>query len=162
MTVDPRVTLAIVQAELARARRLGQSFGWEFSPLNEAIPSFTVKMKSLVDGEVYVVELQLDNYKEWPPYTDFVNPLTGERGTKRCYPRDGHPEGGSLFHETPCICHPSCRKAYGKYRGPHGDWDGQITNWQAISGNIRSIPDILLQIQARINDRNSYRGRMEK
>jgi len=162
MAVDPKITLAIIEKELAIAKHLGRHQGWEFGSLDAARPTFLVKMKSPIDGEEYHVEFQLDDYREMPPFIEFIHPTTGERGTRRCYPKDQHPEGGSIFHDTPCICHPSSRKAYGKYRGPHADWDAQITNWPAQAKGLTTIAEILQMIQARISDRTSYKGRMEK
>ena len=162
MSVDREITLAVVKKELAIARRLGRHHGWEFSPLNEEKPSFTLLVRSPIDGERYHIDFELDDYKEFPAYIEFIDPSTGERGTRRCYPLDAHPEGGSIFHPMPCICHPCSRKAYGKYQGPHGDWDAQITNWQYLAKGLTTVPEILLMIQARISDRSSYKGRMEK
>lgn len=162
MPVDRQVTVAIVERELAAARRLGAHYGWKFSSVVAEKPSFYVTIQSAIDKEVYHVDFELDDYKEMPPYIEFINPATGERGSKRCYPMDTHPEGGAIFHAMPCICHPCSRKAYARYRGPHADWDAQISNWQALAKGLTGIPEILLMIQARINDPGGYKGRMEK
>lgn len=163
MPVDRMVSLAIIQRELAAAQRLGQHHGWVFSPFDEARLSFSVKLTSLVDGQEYHLEFVMDDYKELPAFIEFFDLKTGERGTKRCYPRDQRSgsEGG-IFHETPCICHQSNRKAYAKYGGPHADWMPQISNWVAHAGGLTTIGDILQMIQARINDKASYKGGMQK
>lgn len=160
MAVDTEITLRIVEQELASAKRIGERFGWEFTPIEEEVPLFTVAMDSTVDDQMYHLEFRLDDYKELPPYIEFFDPSTGQRGTKACYPQDRSQGDGSLFHATPCICHPCCRKAYGRHGGPHNDWDGQISNWQNIAGNITDLSAMLLMIQARMNDPEHYQGRM--
>lgn len=166
MPVDRNVTLAIIRKELAAARHLGRHHGWVFSDLDEEKPGFTVKLVSPVDDEEYHVEFQLDDYKELPPFIEFFIPATpeqaGERGTKRCYPRDQRSGNeGSIFHEAPCICHQSSRKAYQR-GGPHQDWMPQISNWVTHAGGLTTLADILQMIQARISDPATYKGRMAK
>lgn len=163
MPVDRNVSLAIIRKELAAAQRLGRHHGWVFSDLDEGRPSFTVKLTSPVDKEEYNIEFLLDNYKELPPFIEFFDPKTKERGTRRCYPKDqrGGNEG-SIFHETPCICHQSNRKAYKDYGGPHQDWMPNLSNWVSHAGGLITVGDILQMIQARISDKDTYKGRMQK
>jgi len=161
MTVAHEISVRIVEEEYRRARRIGQGFGWKFSDLDPSVPSFTVQVLSSIDRQSYVLEFACDNYKEWPPYIEFIHPETGERGTKRCYPLDSAPEGGAMFHLTPCICFPCSRKAYGRWQGPHPDWNDRIENWVAMSGAITTLADMILMVHSRINMENSYHGRME-
>ncbi len=162
MTVARDVTLAILEAEIRRAKRIGAQFGWEFTKIDLDGPRFTVRLLSAIDQEVYVMEFICDDYKEIPPNIEFIHPDTGERGTRRCYPRDAAPDGGSIFRTTPCICHQCCRKAYGLDGGPHADWNPDIKNWMKFAGGIITVGDMILMVQTRISLEGSYQGRMEK
>ena len=63
-----------------------------------------------------ILEVQCDNYTEWPPLLEFIDPDTKESGTKHAYPRGND----SFFNDQlPCICNPCSRKSYKEYGGPH-------------------------------------------
>lgn len=158
MTVDVRTSLTIVREELANCQQDRLRYGWDVSEIDEANQTFTVRMKSPVDDQLYIIEIKFDNYKEWPLYIDFIDPATGEKGTKKAYPTNSKFDG--FFHGMPCICHPASRKAYKDYNGPHNDWN--ITGWQQNSGvgTLTDIRAILRAIYSRISDPDKYAGRM--
>ncbi len=112
-------------------------------------------MKSKVDGEKYIFEFSLDHYRELPPSIELVHPLTGERGTRRCYPGGGR----GYFHNNPVICAPWNRKAYASHGGPHSDW--AASQWASCRPNHSRLGDILVLLQELIDDRATYTGRME-
>lgn len=160
MTVDPTVSLALVQAELAVVNQRAVQFGWDVSGLEESSLTFTVRMKSRLDGQEFLVELVCGDYKERPPYIEFIHPTTHERGVLSAYPKDNAGDAGGIFHAQPCICHPCSRKAY-EAGGPHvQDWGPKMKDWVSASGGITTLVDILLMIQARLNLEGSYGGRM--
>lgn len=152
MSVDPEISRQIVTEELAAMAPVADSYSWE---VRADLPSLTVtvKMKSRLDGQVYVVEARCDGYKAIPPYFEFIHPETGERGTARCYPADG-----SFFHSTPCLCVQWNRKAYRDHGGPHGDW--VMANWASARPGTTSLGDMIHLIQTQINRQGIYRGRM--
>ena len=154
MSVDPEISKRIIEEELQIMAPLITSYGWEVSTdLPNLIVSVT--MKSVVDNEVYIVEAKCDDYKELPPYFEFVHSVTNERGTKRSYPADG-----SFFHPTPCICVQWNRKAYNAHGGPHGDWP--MPNWLSYRPGMTTLGDFFHLVQRQINNKQMYRGRMEK
>ncbi len=157
MSVDPRTSLRIVRKELKDCEGDSKRFGWKISEIDEANQSFTVEMKSPVDNEVYIIEIKFDNYKEWPLLIEFVDPSTGEKGTRRAYPVS---RNDGFFNNRPCICHPCCRKAYREYTGLHSDWN--MVGWQDNPqvGALTNIRAILLAIYSRISKPNIYGGRM--
>lgn len=160
MTVDPAVSLAIVKAELGIVVQRAPQFGWNLSHLDEATRTFTVEMTSTLDGQKYLVELRCDDYKEKPPFIEFIHPVTLQRGVPSAYPKDNAGDAGGIFHTQPCICHPCSRKAY-ETGGPHlNDWGPRMKDWVSLSGGITTLVDILLMIQCRLNFEGSYAGRM--
>lgn len=159
MSVDPRISLTIVQKELQECQKDAARFKWVISEIDERNQLFTIKMTSPSDGEEFIVEMKFDNYKEWPLLIEFIDSKNGERGTKRAYPSE-QGNYGNLFHGYPCICHPCSRKAYQGYGDVHKEWD--LTNWQQNSqvGLLKTIPAISRAIYARISNPNIYKGRM--
>ncbi len=159
MTVDARTSLDIVRVELRNCEEDCTRYRWMLSTIDEKNQGFTVVMKSPIDGELYIIVIKFDNYKEWPLHIEFVDPGTGERGTKSAYPAPNDKIGG-FFHEKPCICHPCSRKAYQGYTDLHNDWS--IVGWQQHQqvGALTDIRAILLAIYHRISNPEVYRGRM--
>lgn len=159
MTVDPSISLAIVKKELEDCREDSSVYGWEISEPDESTQTFTVKMRSPLDKEEYLIEIKFDNYKEYPLLIEFINPKTGERGVKSAYPANND----SFFHTFPCICHPCSRKAYQQFvaGAPHpiGDW--QFAGWQSNpqTGSLKNIRAILRAINSRISNPELYKGR---
>lgn len=152
MTVDPEITRQIIKEEVEAMRPLASTYGWE---VIMSLPDLTVtvKMRSAVDGQTYIVEARCDGYKALPPYFEFIHHETKERGTQRCYP-----VGGSFFHPTPCICVQWNRKAYRDVGGPHADW--KMTDWMSARPGMTMLGDMFHLIQREINNPNQYHGRM--
>ena len=157
MAVDKSVSLSIVKSELDKCQFYADKYGWEILTLDEELLSFKVKMVSRIDKEVFIVFFKCDNYREWPLYIDFIDPISGKEGIKNAYPlsNDG------FFHGSVLICHPCSRKAYKELGGPHGDW--KMTCWETDSkiGALKNIPSILQAIYERISRPEIYRGRMK-
>lgn len=114
-------------------------------------------------GDLFIVEIRCDDYKEKPPFFEFVDPDTGERGTRRAYPKSTD----SFFHDSgPCICAPFSRKAYRSVvsTGPHGDW--AFGDWQTSTANnvnwsnYSKLGDMLGLIYTRLSRPDLYKGRM--
>jgi hypothetical protein len=114
-------------------------------------------MKSPIDKEVYIIEIKYDNYKESPLDIEFIDPVTGERGTKNAYP-SGKGTTGSFFHPSPAICHPCCRKAYKP--NLHAQWGNVAWQLNPQVGSLTTLKGILLAIYFRISNEDEYAGRM--
>lgn len=152
MSVDPTITQQMIQAELEAMAPLASSYDWEVVPDLSNL-TITIKMRSTIDNQVYIVEARCDGYKALPPIFEFIHPETGERGTHQCYPA-----GGTFFHSTPCICVQWNRKAYQQLGGPHGDWN--MTAWIDARPGMTTLGDMFHLIQTQINKQGQYRGRM--
>jgi len=157
MSVDPDISRRIVKEELQAMAPLVASYGWE---VVTDFPNITVsvKMRSVIDSEIYTLEAICDDYKELPPFFEFIHPGTKERGTKRCYPVDG-----SFFIQhngNPCLCVQWNRKAYGTHGGPHNEW--QMSNWMSLRPGMIVLGDFYHLVQLQINNRQKYKGRMEQ
>lgn len=154
MAVDKEISKEIIRAELNQIQPLIKTSGWTLEEKMEEL-SLTISLRSSVDNEEYIMEFRCDNYKEWPPFIEFIDPATGEKGIRRAYPKNGN----GFFHQHPCICAQFNRKAYSQYGGPHGDWD--IGNWMNLRPEVGTLGDIIILIQRLINNKNFYNGRME-
>jgi hypothetical protein len=159
MSVDRRTSLNIVRKEVQDCQEDSERFGWEISEISEETQTFTVKMKSPLDQQEYIIEIKFDNYKEWPLLIEFIEPNTGERGVKAAYP-SSHGKLGGFFHGNLCICHPCSRKAYQGYTDLHKDW--KMDGWQQNPkcGDLKNIQSILRAIYFRISNSEAYKGRM--
>jgi len=113
-------------------------------------------MRSAIDGEAYEFEISLDDYRALPPAFELRHLATGERGTRRCYPKGGL----GYFHNQPVLCAPWNRKAYAALGGPHSDW--AMAQWSTYRPNHTRLGDILALIQNLLDDRSSYEGRMAR
>lgn len=153
MSVAPDVSRALVETELQQLEPWIALHAWEVSWDAVAL-RLVVRLRSMIDGETYVVEMMLDGYRALPPFIEFVHPSSGDRGTKRCYPNGGR----GYFHAHPVICAPWNRKAYSAHGGPHADW--AMLSWATYRPNHTQIGDILVLLQDLIDDRSSYGGRM--
>ena len=119
MAVDRVNSINAVRIELKSCEENALHFGWDIFAIREEELSFGVKMFSPLDGEIYLIEIQFDNYKEWPLCIEFIDPLNGAIDTKNAYPA-GKIDNFFLVHNgMPLICHPSSRKAYSSLKGPH-------------------------------------------
>ena len=157
MAVDKAVSLSIVKLELEKCREYADKYGWEILTFDEDALLFKVKLSSPLNGEIFIISFKCDNYREWPPYIDFIDPDSGQEGLKKSYPLNSD----GFFHQNALICHPCSRKAYGDLKGPHGDW--KLVDWENNPkiGALKSIPAIILAIYERISQPEVYRGRMK-
>lgn len=154
MAVLIQISLDHVRRELDEAGDLIQSMGLKVddSMLSEHDLRFRISGRSRSDDELYVVEFQCDDYRELPPFVEFVDPKTGQLGTRRAYP--------NVFHGHPCICARFNRKAYTGYSGLHSDW--AFGDWTAeratdhIGGMISHIFGAILGHRSGYN----YTGRL--
>lgn len=161
MPVDAEITRQHVRDELAVVEGLALLRGWEIIPDYETL---VVRVTMYAhNGDQYIVEIECDGYKEQPPFFEFIDPDSGERGTPRAYPR----ASDSFFHDSgPCICAPFNRKAYksGVPTGPHAEWN--FGDWQTSTANgvqwanYSKLGDMLGAIYTRISRPDLYKGRM--
>jgi hypothetical protein len=154
MAVTKTVSRAHVEQELTGIEPWAACHGWSILWDQDRL-LLVVLMRSAVDGERYIFEFNLDNYRELPPLIELVHPETGEAETRRSYPAGGR----SYFHGKPVICAPWNRAAYQVHGGPHSDW--AMTDWASYRPNHGRLSDILVLLQELIDDRVSYTGRME-
>lgn len=167
MSVAKIISLARVKRELENCSQYAVNCGWLISEIDEPNQLFTVKMTSPIGiekvqgspiNEVYLLEVKFDDYPELPLLLEFIDPKTGERGSKSAYPKVNN----SFFHDMPCICNPCSRKSYQSFdpKAPHGDW--KFSGWQTNSkvGTLKSVDTILRAIYSRISDPETYVGRM--
>ncbi len=159
--VDPAISLSIVRSELTQCHEDAVRYGWVISEIDEGNQLFTATMEAPIDGERYILEVRFDNYKEWPLYLEFIDPVTKQRGTKNAYPLN-EGSNSSFFHSQPCICSPCSRKAYAGFSNVHGDWTN-LQGWQyhEKTGELKDIGAILRAIYFRISTKDYYRGRMK-
>lgn len=136
----------------------------EISSYDTNTQTFMVNLTSKIDDEKYILEVNCENYNEWPPLLEFIDPETGESGTHNAYP-DG---GDSFFNRMQsmgCICNPCSRKSYKGYDGPHKDDTSWIlTGWKSNPkvSSLITLSAIITAIHRRINDESKYKGRMKK
>jgi len=152
VSVDPDITRRILDEELKDMSPLATTYGWVVYP---DLPNLTVtvRMQSAIDGEVYVLEARCDDYKALPPVFEFIHPESGERGSPRCYPKDGN-----FFHTNPCICIQWNRNAYQPLGGPHGDWS--LADWMISRATMQELGGMFGLVQRQINNPSQYQGRM--
>jgi hypothetical protein len=153
--VAKEVTRAHVEAEISQLEPWVKLHAWELRWDASAL-QLTVAMRSKIDGECYVLEMALDDYRALPPYIELIDSATGERGTRRCYPGGGR----GYFHTMPVICAPWSRKAYSAHGGPHSDW--AMASWATYRPNHAQLGDMLVLLQELLDDRSSYSGRMAR
>lgn len=161
MAVDPNLTREILREEIIRVREYGKTFKWGVIP---DFPNIKVLVTMYSHTEdLFIIEISADDYKEKPPFFEFIDPETGERGTRHAYPR-GH---DTFFHDSgPCICAPFSRKAYKNVvaTGPHQDW--ALGDWMQSKANnfdwsnITTLADMLSLIQDRLTRPDLYCGRI--
>jgi hypothetical protein len=161
MAVDAEISRQHLCQELALVNELAATYRWEVTPDYDSL-LVVVKMRAHT-GDMYVVEAKCDNYKEVPPLFEFIDPESGERGTRRAYPKTTD----SFFHDSgPCICAPFSRKAYKSVvaTGPHDDW--KFGDWQTSTAsniqwaNFAKLGDMFGLIHTRVSRPDLYKGRM--
>ncbi len=161
MAVSPEVTRQYLEDELALVTDVATTYKWSVTPdFDKLVVLVTM---SAHNGDLFVLEVRCDNYKETPPFFEFIDLDSGQRGTPRAYPKG--PD--SFFHSSgPCICAPFNRKAYKSVvgTGPHGDWN--LGDWMTSSANnvpwanYSKLGDMLGLIQKRLSRPEWYSGRM--
>jgi len=153
MAVDADVSRRIIETELGLAWPLAETYGWIIKTDLDHL-RFTARLKSAVDGEEFLMEFSCDDYKEKPPYIEFLEPSTGQRGVASAYPRNG----SGFFHTLPCICAQFSRKAYSVHGGPHNDW--AMLTWQQLRPEFTMLGDMIHLVQRLIDNPEVYHGRM--
>lgn len=162
MAVCRDVSLHYVLRELPRVEELADTYGWKVDLDSEGL-IVEVRMKAHT-GDLFEVEARCDDYKQIPPFIEFIDPDSGERGTRRAYPMG---LDSFFYHSTPCICAPFSRKAYKSVTpsGPHEDWN--LSGWMdsTVQGvkwsNHSTLAGIFGMIQYRLHHPDLYKGRME-
>lgn len=161
MPVDVEISRQHLREELALIKELAATHRWGIIP-DYARLTVLVTMRAH-NGDPFIVEIRCDDYKQAPPFFEFIDPDTGEAGTRHAYPRTID----SFFHDSgPCICAPFNRKAYQSVvpTGPHGDWN--LGEWQNATanntrwGNYSKLGDMLGLIYTRLSRPDLYKGRM--
>jgi hypothetical protein len=162
MPVDPEISRLHLRQELALVEDLVTTHKWGVTPDYERL--VVVVTMCAHTGDLFIVEARCDDYKELPPFFEFIDPVTGERGTRHAYPKTTD----SFFHDSgPCICAPFSRKAYKAIvaTGPHGD-DWKLGDWQTSTAssvqwsNYSKLGDMLGLIHTRVSRSDWYKGRM--
>ena len=161
MAVDPAISRETMRAELAAARDLARTYRWGLIP-NFADLTLHATMYAYT-GDLYILWMKFDNYRETPAYIDMIDPETGEVGTLHAYPRTHD----SFSHDGgPCLCAPFSRKAYkttATPNAPHNDWP--FAGWATSTANgvnwanFSTIGDILGMVQQRLLTPETYKGR---
>jgi hypothetical protein len=167
MSVAKSISLARVRREMENCAEYAKNCGWVISEIDESNQVFSVKMTSPINlkppqeptvYEEFILEVRFDDYPEIPLLLEFIDPNTGERGSKNAYPKGMD----SFFHPMPCICNPCSRKSYKSFSSdaPHGDWtlSGWQTNVQVRT--LKTVDSILRTIYSRISNPSTYAGRM--
>jgi len=162
MAVDREISREHLRQEIALVQDLAASYRWAIVPDYE---NLVVRITMFaITNDLYVLEVICKDYKELPPIFEFIDPDTGQRGTRHAYPRGAD----SFFHDSgPCICAPFNRKAYKSYiaTGPHEDW--KLGAWQACTANgiqwsnYSKLGDMFGLIQTRLMRPDLYKGRMQ-
>jgi hypothetical protein len=161
VAVDAEITKEHIREELALVAPLAITNYWGIIPDYQRLVVI-VTMRAH-NGAPFIVEIGCDDYKQQPPFFEFIDPDSGERGTRHAYPKCSD----SFFHDSgPCICARFSRKAYKSVldSGPHGDW--QFGDWQtAVESdahweNCSKLGDMLGAIYTRLSRPDLYKGRM--
>ena len=161
MSVDPEVSRQYLRQELELMTELAATQKWEVAADYDQL-IVVVKMHAHT-SDLFIVEAHCDDYKEVPPFFEFIDPETGERGSNYAYPKTTD----SFFHNSgPCICAPFSRKAYKSVvqTGPHGDWS--FGDWQTSTAsnvhwaNYSKLGDMFGLIYTRLSRPDLYKGRM--
>ncbi len=150
-----------MRAELGAARDLARTHRWGLIPnfgeltLHATLYAYT--------GDLYIVWMKFDDYREMPPLIDMIDPETGVLGALHGYPKTHD----SFSHDSgPCFCAPFSRKAYQTTAtpgAPHKDWS--FAGWATSTANnvhwanYSTIGDMLGMIQQRLLSAATYQGR---
>ncbi|MBI5021131.1 MAG: hypothetical protein HZB59_06830 [Ignavibacteriales bacterium] len=162
MAVGPDLSRAIIQEELSQIKDIARTLRWGIVPDYNSLKVIVTMFSHT--GDLFIVSLLCDDYKEKPPFIEFIDPETGEPGTNYAYPKSID----SFFHSSgPCICAPFSRKAYKSVvqSGPHEDWPLNADWVKSTASNIQwanhsKLGDMLGTIYSRISLPDYYKGRM--
>jgi len=163
MAVDIEISRQHIREEIALLKGMATLYKWGIIPDYGRLTVLATMYACT--GDLYIIEIRCDDYKERPPFFEFIDPDSGVPGTTHAYPARGT---DSFFHNSgPCICAPFNRKAYKSVvsTGPHDDWN--LGDWQTSTAsgvqwaNYSKLGDMLGAIQTRINHPGLYKGRME-
>ncbi|MCH7560596.1 MAG: hypothetical protein IIC67_04365 [Thaumarchaeota archaeon] len=163
MTLPLNLVNDIVTAELKQCESLVIPNYLEISTYDTKTQTFTVNLTSKIDDEKFILEVECENYNEWPPFLEFIDPVTREREILNAYPKCDD----SFFNKMKsigCICNPCSRKSYKGYSGPHkDDTSWVLTGWKSNPkvSSLTTLPAIITAIYHRINDKSKYEGRMK-
>lgn len=135
--------------ELEAARRVAARAGFE---LDADVDGLTIKATFHAPaGRDFILHGRFDDYPSQPPFLEFEDPATGERGTAGSLPRSAD----SFFHSGCSICAPFNRNAYVKV---HTNW--QLAAWKTSTeqnvcwNQYSTMPKMLWLIASRIHDSN--------
>lgn len=157
MTIGAAVTRELLREEKDTVDELAADLDWEVdATLDDLV--MTVTMESQLDSEVYIVELECANYDEEPPYVEMIHPDTGERGVPAAYFDDRGTSPNLCYPKGPAWCHQFNRKLY-QDTNAHNDWS--MAAWKREAGDYTTLGSILLLLYRRMNDPESYQGRLQ-
>lgn len=162
MAVCPDVSRGYIRREMPFVEELAQNYGWKVAQNYERLV-VEVRMRAHT-GDLFIVQARCDDYKQMPPFIEFIDPDSGEEGTRHAYPKG---TDSFFYSDGPCICAPFSRKAYKSVTatGPHGDWE--LSGWmnstaQGIQwSNHSTLGGIFGMIQTRLSRPGLYTGRMD-
>jgi hypothetical protein len=151
-------SIAFLEKELADSMEMVKERHIGIVPLLNELTIYTSLYAS--DGELFIAKFTFENYREWPPLIQFIDPWSGALDTRRAYPKSGD----SFFHDDgPAICAPFNRGAYNKI---HKDWNlGDWTTSRVSESNwslCATFGGILDTLWLRLHDPSTYKGRKER
>lgn len=149
VAVDPVLARISLQADLERFGDVREAEGWGISPWPLTDTSFYVTMKSILDGEAYMVRVLWDGYPEEPPSVKPVNPDTKDSNDMRAWPVCD----GFRLPPTADLCLNITREGFAL----HPDWARDSRYRWESSGN--PAQRVLFALQDHLNDRSKYHGR---
>ena len=80
MAVDLDITRHHIREELALAKPLAVTYKWGIIPDYERLTLLVTQYAHT--GDLFIMEVRCDDYKEVPPFFEFIDPDTGAHGTR--------------------------------------------------------------------------------
>lgn len=147
------LALAEIEAELPALLARADRAGWQITFHPDTL-SVDVKIVQNSSGEVFVLRGTFDGYRLLPPMWDFVDPDTGEVGTRSAYPRpvpaqenpnNAAPVVIASGSKGQVICLPCNRLAYqaSDHRAPH-NWE--LVKWADTGPKYTTIVEMVSRI----------------
>lgn len=149
VAIDPVLACISLQADLDRIEDIRTAEGWILLPWPLKDTTFFVTMKSIIDGESYMLRMMWDGYPEKPPSVKPVNPDTKDMNDVRAWPLCD----GFRLPPTADLCLNITRDGFAL----HPDWARDHRYRWESSGN--PAQRVLFDLQDRLNDRSKYHGR---